>query len=160
PSDVSGTEQSVRPHPAPSPTPSTVRVRRKLARLGAQRGVTMNPVLEPLTKTVRATHPKVDVRLIERAYEVAAHHHRDQTRKSGDPYIPHPLAVATILAELGMQEATLAGALLHDTVEDTDYSLDELRADFGDEIAELVDGVTKLDKVKYGEATQAETVRK
>ncbi|MBE2997409.1 bifunctional (p)ppGpp synthetase/guanosine-3',5'-bis(diphosphate) 3'-pyrophosphohydrolase [Nocardiopsis sp. HNM0947] len=120
----------------------------------------MNPVLEPLIKTVRATHPKVDVRLIERAYEVAAYYHRHQQRKSGDPYITHPLAVATILAELGMQEATLAAALLHDTVEDTEYSLDELRSDFGDEIAELVDGVTKLDKVKYGEATQAETVRK
>ncbi|MBB5431964.1 GTP pyrophosphokinase [Nocardiopsis composta] len=135
-------------------------MRRRLARLGAQRGVTMNPVLEPLIKTVRATHPKVDVRLIERAYEVAAHYHRDQKRKSGDPYITHPLAVATILAELGMQEPTLAAALLHDTVEDTPYTLDQLRADFGDEIAELVDGVTKLDKVKYGEATQAETVRK
>ncbi|CAM4107061.1 bifunctional (p)ppGpp synthetase/guanosine-3',5'-bis(diphosphate) 3'-pyrophosphohydrolase [Nocardiopsis rhodophaea] len=120
----------------------------------------MNPVLEPLIKTVRATHPKVDVRLLERAYDVAAHHHRDQKRKSGDPYITHPLAVATILAELGMQEPTLAAALLHDTVEDTSYTLDQLRADFGDEIAELVDGVTKLDKVKYGEATQAETVRK
>lgn len=143
----------------PSPS-STVRVRRRLARLGAQRGVSMNPVLEPLIKTVRATHPKVDVRLIERAYEVAAYHHRDQKRKSGDPYITHPLAVATILAELGMQEATLAAALLHDTVEDTTYTLDQLRADFGDEIAELVNGVTKLDKVKYGEATQAETVRK
>ncbi|GAB3212299.1 RelA/SpoT family protein [Marinactinospora thermotolerans] len=120
----------------------------------------MNPVLEPLIKTVRATHPKVDVRLIERAYEVAAYHHRNQKRKSGDPYITHPLAVATILAELGMQEPTLAAALLHDTVEDTEYTLDQLRGDFGDEIAELVDGVTKLDKVKYGEATQAETVRK
>ncbi|TDQ51601.1 RelA/SpoT family protein [Actinorugispora endophytica] len=120
----------------------------------------MNPVLEPLIKTVRATHPKMDVRLIERAYDVAAHHHRDQKRKSGDPYITHPLAVATILAELGMQEPTIAAALLHDTVEDTSYTLDQLRADFGDEIAELVDGVTKLDKVKYGEATQAETVRK
>ena len=158
PSDVSG--QGAQGRQAASTTPSTVRVRRRLARLGAQRGVTMNPVLEPLIKTVRATHPKVDVRLIERAYEIAAHHHRHQKRKSGDPYITHPLAVATILAELGMQEATLAAALLHDTVEDTEYSLDELRADFGDEIAELVDGVTKLDKVKYGEATQAETVRK
>ncbi|GLU48107.1 RelA/SpoT family protein [Nocardiopsis ansamitocini] len=120
----------------------------------------MNPVLEPLIKTVRATHPKVDVRLIERAYDVAAHHHRDQKRKSGDPYITHPLAVATILGELGMQEPTIAAALLHDTVEDTSYTLGQLRTDFGDEIAELVDGVTKLDKVKYGEATQAETVRK
>ncbi len=144
-----------RAHPS-----SGVRVRRRLARLGAQRGVTMNPVLEPLIKTVRATHPKVDVRLIERAYDVAAHYHREQKRKSGDPYITHPLAVATILAELGMQEPTLAAALLHDTVEDTPYTLESLRADFGDEIAELVDGVTKLDKVKYGEATEAETVRK
>ncbi|QVQ55164.1 bifunctional (p)ppGpp synthetase/guanosine-3',5'-bis(diphosphate) 3'-pyrophosphohydrolase [Spiractinospora alimapuensis] len=120
----------------------------------------MNPMLEPLLNTVRATHPKADTRLIERAYEVAAYHHRDQRRKSGDPYITHPLAVATILAELGMQEPTLAAALLHDTVEDTEYTLDELRSEFGDEIAELVDGVTKLDKVTYGEATQAETVRK
>ncbi|WP_420160532.1 RelA/SpoT family protein [Nocardiopsis sp. CNT-189] len=162
-SQKAGEERAEQPKAAPETRPgpsSSVRVRRRLARLGAQRGVTMNPVLEPLIKTVRATHPKVDVRLIERAYEVAAHYHRDQKRKSGDPYITHPLAVATILAELGMQEPTLAAALLHDTVEDTPYTLDRLRGDFGDEIAELVDGVTKLDKVKYGEATQAETVRK
>ncbi|WP_425544116.1 RelA/SpoT family protein [Actinocorallia libanotica] len=120
----------------------------------------MNPVLEPLIKTVRNTHPKADVRLIERAYDVAAHHHRHQKRKSGDPYITHPLAVTTILAELGMATETLCAALLHDTVEDTDYTLEELRADFGDEIAALVDGVTKLDKVKYGDAAEAETVRK
>ncbi|GAA0950918.1 GTP pyrophosphokinase [Actinocorallia libanotica] len=135
-------------------------MRRRLARLGAQRGPTMNPVLEPLIKTVRNTHPKADVRLIERAYDVAAHHHRHQKRKSGDPYITHPLAVTTILAELGMATETLCAALLHDTVEDTDYTLEELRADFGDEIAALVDGVTKLDKVKYGDAAEAETVRK
>jgi guanosine-3',5'-bis(diphosphate) 3'-pyrophosphohydrolase len=120
----------------------------------------MNPVLEPLIKTVRATHPKADIRLIERAYDVAAHQHRDQKRKSGDPYITHPLAVATILAELGMNQETLCAALLHDTVEDTGYTLDELRDEFGDEITALVDGVTKLDRVKYGEAAEAETVRK
>ncbi|MFF0576062.1 RelA/SpoT family protein [Streptosporangium saharense] len=120
----------------------------------------MNPVLEPLFRTVRATHPKADLRLIERAYDVAAYHHRDQKRKSGDPYITHPLAVATILAELGTDDETLCAALLHDTVEDTAYGLDELRKDFGDNIALLVDGVTKLDKVKYGDAAQAETVRK
>jgi GTP diphosphokinase / guanosine-3',5'-bis(diphosphate) 3'-diphosphatase len=135
-------------------------VRRRLARLGAQRGPIMNPVLEPLIKTVRSTHPKADIRLIERAYDVAAHQHRDQKRKSGDPYITHPLAVATILAELGMNQETLCAALLHDTVEDTGYTLDELRDQFGDEIAALVDGVTKLDRVKYGEAAEAETVRK
>ncbi len=135
-------------------------VRRRLARLGAPRGGGANPVLEPLIKTVRATHPKVDVRLIERAYDVAARQHAGQVRKSGDPYITHPLAVATILAELGMNHETLCAALLHDTIEDTAYTLVELRRDFGDDVATLVDGVTKLDKVKYGEAAQAETVRK
>lgn len=135
-------------------------VRRRLARFGGQWSGTMNPVLEPLFRTVRATHPKADLRLIERAYDVAAYHHRDQKRKSGDPYITHPLAVATILAELGTDDETLCAALLHDTVEDTAYGLDELRADFGDNIALLVDGVTKLDKVKFGAAAEAETVRK
>src|SRR6516162_5652338 len=135
-------------------------VRRRLARLGAPRGGGINPVLEPLIKTVRATHPKADVRLISRAYEVAAHWHDGQMRKSGDPYITHPLAVTTILAELGMNTDTLCAALLHDTVEDTPYTLAELRKEFGDEVATLVDGVTKLDRVKYGESAEAETVRK
>jgi guanosine-3',5'-bis(diphosphate) 3'-pyrophosphohydrolase len=120
----------------------------------------VNPVLEPLIKTVRGTHPKADIRLIERAYEVAAHWHADQKRKSGDPYITHPLAVATILAELGMNSETICAALLHDTVEDTAYTLAELRRSFGDDVAALVDGVTKLERVKYGEAAEAETVRK
>ncbi|NDU72660.1 RelA/SpoT family protein [Actinomadura sp. DSM 109109] len=157
--DQSGPAVPSRPTPATIP-PSAARVRRRLARLGAQRGPAMNPVLEPLIKTVRNTHPKADLRLIERAYDVAAHYHRHQKRKSGDPYITHPLAVATILAELGMNTETLCAALLHDTVEDTPYTLDQLSAEFGDEIAALVDGVTKLDKVKYGEAAEAETVRK
>ena len=142
------------------PRTGTPAVRRRLARLGAQRGATVNAVLEPLIKTVRSTHPKADVRLIERAYDVAAHWHQDQKRKSGDPYITHPLAVATILAELGMNTETICAALLHDTVEDTPYTLTELRGQFGEDIAALVDGVTKLDKVKYGESAEAETVRK
>ena len=121
-------------------------VRRRLGRFGASRGG-VNPVLEPLIRTVRTTHPKADIRLIERAYEVAAKYHANQSRKSGDPYITHPLAVATILAELGMNHDTLCAALLHDTIEDTPYTLDELRRDFGEVIATLVDGVTKLDKV-------------
>ena len=81
-------------------------------------------------------------------------------RKSGEPYITHPVAVATILAEVGMTSPTLAAALLHDTVEDTDYSLEQLTADFGPAIAQLVDGVTKLDKIRYGERAQSETLRK
>ena len=120
----------------------------------------VSPLLEPLLVTVRAADPKADTSLLERAYAVAERAHDGQLRKSGEKYITHPVAVATILAELGMPTPTLAAALLHDTVEDTDYSLDDLRADFGDEVALLVDGVTKLDKVTYGDAAQAETVRK
>ncbi|WP_141789891.1 RelA/SpoT family protein [Oryzihumus leptocrescens] len=135
------------------------RVRARLARFGGPRQGTYR-VLEPLLRTVRATHPKADLTVIEQAYAVAEQAHRGQLCKSGDPYITHPLAVATILAELGMTPATLAAALLHDTVEDTAYSLEDLTRDFGPEVAMLVDGVTKLDKVTYGDAAQAETVRK
>ena len=148
------------PAPAAQPAPPGAGVRRRLARLGAQRGSNVNPVLEPLIKTIRAHHPKADVRTVERAYNVAAHWHKDQKRKSGDPYITHPLAVATILAELGMNTETICAALLHDTVEDTAYTLNELRSEFGEDVAALVDGVTKLDKVKYGASAEAETVRK
>ena len=127
----------------------------------APSGPAANPVLEPLFRVVRQTHPKADLRIIERAYEVAELHHRGQLRKSGDPYITHPLAVTTILAELGMTPPTLCAALLHDTVEDTAvHARASCARDFGDEVAHLVDGVTKLDKVKYGESAQAETVRK
>lgn len=142
---------------------SSNRVRARLARLGVQRSNPYNPVLEPLLRIVRSNDPKIEsstLRQIERAYQVAERWHRGQKRKSGDPYITHPLAVTTILAELGMDPATLMAGLLHDTVEDTEYGLDTLKRDFGDQVALLVDGVTKLDKVKFGEAAQAETVRK
>ncbi len=165
-------EQS-RPKPAPpavrqaggqpARTGSSNRVRARLARLGVQRANPYNPVLEPLLRIVRGNDPKIEtatLRQIEKAYQVAERWHRGQKRKSGDPYITHPLAVTTILAELGMDPATLMAGLLHDTVEDTEYGLDDLRRDFGDVVTLLVDGVTKLDKVKFGEAAQAETVRK
>ncbi len=136
------------------------RVRSALLWFGS-RGAHSTPlILEPLLSALKENDPKADTDLIERAYEVAERSHRGQMRKSGDPYITHPVAVATILAELGLPPATLAAALLHDTVEDTDYSIEELTEEFGEEIALLVDGVTKLDKVTYGEAAQAETVRK
>ncbi|MFB7632662.1 RelA/SpoT family protein [Streptomyces sp. NPDC056149] len=167
-----------RSRPAPASPPATAkplptatagrsgspnRVRARLARLGVQRSSPYNPVLEPLLRAVRSNDPKIEtatLRQVERAYQVAERWHRGQKRKSGDPYITHPLAVTTILAELGMDPATLMAGLLHDTVEDTEYGLDTLRRDFGDQVALLVDGVTKLDKVKFGEAAQAETVRK
>ena len=116
--------------------------------------------VEQLLRTVRTHHPKGDLSIVERAYAVAEKAHTGQARQSGEPYITHPLAVAQILADLGLGPRAIAAALLHDTVEDTDYGLDELTAEFGDEVAMLVDGVTKLDKVKYGESAQAETVRK
>lgn len=116
--------------------------------------------LQALERTVRAHHPRADLGVVDRAYAVAADAHHNQTRRSGEPYITHPLAVAQILANLGLAPRAIAAALLHDTVEDTSYTLEQLSADFGDEIAMLVDGVTKLDKVKYGDSTQAETVRK
>lgn len=136
------------------------RVRSALVWLGSRGAHTSSPAIEPVVRAVRYNHPKADTALLERAYVVAEQAHRGQLRKSGDPYITHPVAVATILAELGMTPPTLAAALLHDTVEDTSYSLEALRDDFGEEITSLVDGVTKLDKVTYGEAAQAETVRK
>ncbi|MFF9818514.1 GTP pyrophosphokinase [Streptomyces sp. NPDC014006] len=151
------------PAAPPARSGSSNRVRARLARLGVQRANPYNPVLEPLLRIVRSNDPKIEnstLRQIERAYQVAERWHRGQKRKSGDPYITHPLAVTTILAELGMDPATLMAGLLHDTVEDTEYGLEDLRRDFGDVVALLVDGVTKLDKVKFGEAAQAETVRK
>jgi GTP pyrophosphokinase len=105
-------------------------------------------------------HPGSDETEIVRAYQTADYLHRAQNRKSGEQYITHPIAVAGMLAELGMTSSTIMAALLHDTVEDTEYDLEHLRADFGDEVAGLVDGVTKLDKVKYGQASASETVRK
>ena len=136
------------------------RTRSRLARLTGRSTATYSPILEPLLRTVRANNPKEDFDLIQRAFVVAEQSHRGQKRKSGDPYITHPVAVATILAELGLSGTTLAAALLHDTVEDTPYTLADLKADFGPEVAMLVDGVTKLDKVSFGEAAQSETVRK
>lgn len=115
---------------------------------------------DKLLKTVRQHHPRADLLQLEEAHEVAGQAHEGQKRRSGEPYITHPIAVAQILAELGIGPKTIIAALLHDTVEDTEYTLEQCRSQFGAEVAMLVDGVTKLDKVKYGDSAQAETVRK
>ena len=120
----------------------------------------MNTLLAPLAQTLSAKLPEFKSAELEHAFEVASGAHAGQVRKSGEPYITHPVAVAEILAELGMDQATITAALLHDTVEDTPYSLEALRHDFGDEVAQLVDGVTKLDKLTYGPTAEAETLRK
>ncbi|WP_150255599.1 RelA/SpoT family protein [Nocardiopsis deserti] len=105
-------------------------------------------------------YPKADVALLSRAYAVAEHLHKEQRRKSGEPFIIHPVAVATILAEMGLDTATLVAALLHDTVEDTPFSLAHLAAEFGTEVGVMVDGVTKVDRSMYGSAAAGETFRK
>ncbi|CAB0565543.1 bifunctional (p)ppGpp synthetase/guanosine-3',5'-bis(diphosphate) 3'-pyrophosphohydrolase [Corynebacterium diphtheriae] len=132
----------------------------RLARSLTGNRVRVNSVLEPMLAIHREFHPKADAEVLNRAYATAERLHEGVFRKSGDPYITHPLAVATIAAEIGMDTTTLVAALLHDTVEDTDYSLEDLTADFGAEVARLVDGVTKLDKVALGAAAEAETIRK
>ncbi|MEV6651566.1 HD domain-containing protein [Streptomyces sp. NPDC051219] len=108
----------------------------------------------------RAHHPDADLAVLHRAYVLAESSHRGQMRKSGEPYITHPLAVTLILAELGAETTTLTASLLHDTVEDTEVTLDQVRAEFGKEVCYLVDGVTKLEKVDYGAAAEPETFRK
>ena len=107
-------------------------------------------------------HPNYNTETIEKAYEVAERLHEGQVRKSGEPYLIHPVNVAYILAELGMDEATIVGGLLHDVVEDTEYTREDLVNDFSEEIAVLVDGVTKLGNIKYEskEEIQAENFRK
>ncbi|HEY2556339.1 MAG TPA: bifunctional (p)ppGpp synthetase/guanosine-3',5'-bis(diphosphate) 3'-pyrophosphohydrolase, partial [Diaminobutyricibacter sp.] len=139
-------------------TPQTASLRRLVPRIFSR--AQPAGAVDTLIRTLRMHHPKADLSLVERAYAVAEKAHSGQKRRSGEPYITHPVAVAQILADLGIGAKTIAAALLHDTVEDTEYTLDELRDAFGDEIAMLVDGVTKLDKVKYGDSAQAETVRK
>jgi guanosine-3',5'-bis(diphosphate) 3'-pyrophosphohydrolase len=113
-----------------------------------------------LVRAHRSARRDADANALRHGYDVAEQAHRGQLRKSGEAYIGHPLEVAQILAELGMDTTTLVAALLHDTVEDTNYTMGQLRADFGSEVALLVDGVTKFEKVAYGEAAEVETYRK
>lgn len=122
----------------------------------------LSPSIDSLVHKVRSYNGKGDTRLIREAYEFARHHHAHQVRKSGEEFILHPLGVAHILADLQMDEVTLAAALLHDVVEDTEITLDDVRQRFGSEIAEIIDGVTKLDRLAFRnrEEMQAENFRK
>ncbi len=118
--------------------------------------------LQPLMTTLKANSPKVDGKAVLRAYEVADSAHQGQKRQSGEPYIIHPVGVAELLAELGMDTPTIVAALLHDVVEDTEMSVDDVARDFGPQAAALVDGVTKLDRISTSskEEQQAESLRK
>src|SRR3984957_15997373 len=137
---------------APTSTSASRRVRARLARrMTAQRGA-VNPVLEPLIAVHKEIHPKADLTMLQRAYEVAEGRHAARCRRAGDPYSTPP--------ERCRDTTTRIAALLHDTVEDTGYTLDALTAEFGEEVGHLVDGVTKLDKVVLGGAAEGETIRK
>ena len=116
--------------------------------------------VRPLIAAHRRVFPGADAGLLRHAYAVADHWHSGQVRKSGAPYITHPLAVAILLADIGMDTTTLVAALLHDTVEDTGLTIGQVKADFGPEVAVLVDGVTKLDGSKWGDHAEGETFRK
>ena len=139
-------------------TTSSVSLRRLVPRIFSKAQPTGG--FERLVKTVKQHHPRADLLQLEEAYQVAYQAHDGQKRRSGEPYITHPVAVAQILAELGIGPKTVIAALLHDTVEDTDYTLKQCREQYGAKLAMLVAGVTKPDKVKYGDSAQAETVRK
>ncbi len=125
-------------------------------------GRTPDQMFGDIMETFLSDHPSGNTDLIHDAYVSATKLHMGQVRATGDPYIVHPLAVTEILAQYGMDEATLAAALMHDTVEDTDLTLTAVVDDFGDEVALLIDGVTKLDRIKFSsrEHAQAATIRK
>ncbi|MCW5253369.1 RelA/SpoT family protein [Streptomyces sp. SHP 1-2] len=151
---------------APSPPRRRTRPRLDLRRLG-RAALLGNPARGRLPDAIghvadahRAHHPDADLDPLRRAYLLAESSHRGQMRKSGEPYITHPLAVTLILAELGAETTTLTASLLHDTVEDTEVTLDQVGEQFGAEVRFLVDGVTKLEKVDYGAAAEPETFRK
>lgn len=118
--------------------------------------------LEDLIQRVTSYHPEADVELIRRAYQFGMRHHEGQLRKSGEPYFTHPIAVAKIITELRLDTASIIASLLHDTVEDTTATLDEVKAEFGEEMMFLVDGVTKLSQFNFTskEDRQAESFRK
>jgi GTP pyrophosphokinase len=120
----------------------------------------MNDPLAPILEAHRRFHPRASLSGLRHAFDVAEARHRGQMRRSGDPYITHPLEITSVLAELGMDTATLTAALLHDCIDPRDFPAELLAADFGEEIARLIDGFSDLDKVRLGRAAKAESIRK
>ncbi|WP_018634974.1 RelA/SpoT family protein [Parafrankia elaeagni] len=135
------------------------RVRGRFARLGTHRA-TPPSSLDPVLRGLLANHPRAEIGQVQRAFEVADAAHAGQVRFSGHPYITHPIAVASILADLGMDIPTLCAALLHDTLEETDLPPETIEAEFGSQVLQIVDAVSKLNRVKVGEAAQTETIRR
>ena len=149
-----------------SPASSTTSRKASAAKTADPAGDHVDPldpaIIDELLAEFRRHHPKAPTNRIEKAFEIGAMAHREQKRKSGEPYITHPVAVALVLAGLGLDDTTLAAAILHDSVEDTGITLDDLTEKFGPDVAAIVDGVTKLDRIQFDskEAQQAATMRK
>ena len=154
--------EAVTDHPAPVRPPDGARGMKAVLKKVRSQRQTSDPALDGLIKEVRAKRPKADTKAIERAYFLAERAHAGQTRKSGDPFITHPVSVAMILAHFGLDETTISAALLHDAVEDTTLSLVDVEAEMGYDVAQLIDGVTKLERIKFRSAEQsrAENLRK
>ncbi|HWC13074.1 MAG TPA: bifunctional (p)ppGpp synthetase/guanosine-3',5'-bis(diphosphate) 3'-pyrophosphohydrolase [Actinomycetota bacterium] len=158
---AAGVPVKVEAPPAPRAPTDGRGVKAVLKKVRSTRPDSLAP-FDQLVREVRARRPKADLKKIERAYLIAERAHTGQVRKSGDPFISHPVGVATILAQLGLDEETVAAALLHDAVEDTELSLADVETEMGFQIATLIDGVTKLDKIRYrsAEQTRADNLRK
>src|SRR6059058_3112896 len=123
---------------------------------------TVDAELAPLVNAFLERHRRSDTTLIEHAFDMASDAHREQVRRSGEPYITHPVGVALVLADLGLDDVTIAAALLHDAVEDTTVTSDDIARELCADVATIVDGVTKLDRLQFDskEAQQAATMRK
>src|SRR5664280_661298 len=115
-----------------------------------------------LLRKIRAYRPNDDLTLVKKAYDFSLRHHQGQTRASGEPYLVHPLEVATVLADMRLDTTAIASGLLHDAVEDTSVTVDDIRTEFGEQVAHIVEGVTKISKIDFAsrEEAQAESVRK
>lgn len=157
PREVQNTEEQQPIEPQKPPVPQTTEWRQPVGQTPEQ-----DLTIADLAKKILATDKQYDLSKILSAYQFAEKAHAGQTRSSGDPYITHPLAVADILLDLGMDTDTICAGLLHDVVEDTDYTLDDIRKQFGQDVAMLVDGVTKMSKIPIfdKEQQQASNVRK
>jgi GTP pyrophosphokinase len=158
PERTAATPPATPPAPAPAHPRGVKAVLKKVRPSKAQ----VDPALESILKEMKERRPKADVKIVERAYEIAEACHAGQMRKSGDPFISHPVGVALALAKLGLDETTVAAGLLHDAVEDTELTLLEVESELGFDVAQLIDGVTKLDKIRFRSAEhgRAENLRK
>src|SRR5579863_6492454 len=142
PADISSATPS-----SPGPVPSALRAPDEAA---------IDERFEALLRHVQSNRPSEDVTLIRKAWDFCVQHHKGQMRASGEPYIIHPLEVAEVLAEMKMDATAIAAGLLHDSVEDTPATSEEIEADFGDQVAHIVEGVTKIDKIQFANRERSE----